>query len=141
MEHPNFHIENSVLAELHKTAAGVANTAEPLGPFVGAWWEIYLAEVIRAAQAELYSAEREKTDREKNELAAENARLREQIALLSAKMEALTPAVTPEPTGAVQAASAVVHVERAEPDTKAAPSSFIIDPVKGVEAFNPFKKD
>lgn len=114
MDHPHFKIENPVLAALHFDAASAANTAAPLGPFCGAWWEHYLAEVIRQAQAELLDVTKQAADREKDELAAENAKLREQ---LQAALNA--PRLT-EP-----------------PPAEEAPK----DPVKGVATFNPFKQD
>lgn len=47
---------NATMQALHEKAATVANTAQPYGPFVGEWWERYLAEVLVVAQAELGAA-------------------------------------------------------------------------------------
>lgn len=89
MQHPNFHIENTVIAGLHSQAARQANEAEPLGPFVGAWWEVYLAEVIKQAQGEVLDTKYEEREREKNELASHNVKLREELALAADKVHRL----------------------------------------------------
>lgn len=44
--------ENTELQQLHAKAATVANGEVVEGPFVGKWWEHYLAVVIETAQAE-----------------------------------------------------------------------------------------
>lgn len=123
MNSPHFKIENPVLAALHFDAATIANAEVPSGPFAGDWWQHYLAEVIRQAQAELLAAERKNIDREKDELAAENAKLREQL-------QAVRQDCAPSPIEQLP-----------QPEAKPAAVSFMIDPTEGVKIFNPFKQD
>lgn len=44
--------ENATMQALHEKAATAANASVAHGPFVGGWWEQYLAVVIETSQAE-----------------------------------------------------------------------------------------
>lgn len=134
MENPHFKIENPVLAALHHDAATVANKEVPTGPFSGDWWQYYLAEVIRQAQAEVIDKRVAAAERECKELAEQCAKLRIELqtALVAEGDTELDTTAHPD---VVQTPPAPDKVS----DHKAL--SFTLDSTHGLQSFNPFKKD
>lgn len=115
MTHKILQFENETLQQVHERATLIANKFAPQGPFVGFWWENYIAEVILAAQDEQRAA--------MLRLAEKNKELAEKVVELQTKLDSLTR----EPEMAMLAAAygggtETRRVSSAEPCEAAGPS-------------------